>query len=65
MYFEGDPHIKLCPIVNSLTSKEAVDALTAPLDMKRTIPMDCRAFKFNIVLRGRHQTYFENRKEGL
>jgi len=65
MYFEGDPHIKLCPIVGILKTQAAIDALTAPLDMNRTVPMDSRAFKFDIVLRGRRQTYFENRKEGL
>lgn len=65
MYFEGDPHIKLCPIVGALKSQAAVDALTAPLDMKGTIPMDSRAYRFDIVLRGRRQTYFENRQEGL
>jgi protocatechuate 3,4-dioxygenase beta subunit len=65
MYFEGDPHIKLCPIVGILKTQEAIDALTAPLDMHRTVPMDARAYKFDIVLRGRRQTYFENRKEGL
>lgn len=65
MYFEGDPHIKLCPIVGVLNSQKAVDALTALLDMHRTVPMDSRAFKFDIVLRGQRQTCFENRKEGL
>ena len=65
MYFEGDPHIPLCPIVGVLKSQEAIDALTAPLDMNRTVPMDTRAFKFDIALRGRRQTYFENRKEGM
>lgn len=65
MYFEGDPHIPLCPIVGGLKSQEAIDALTAPLDINRTVPMDSRAFKFDIVLRGRRQTYFENRKEGM
>lgn len=65
MYFEGDPHIPLCPIVGGLKSQEAVDALTALLDMHRTVPMDSRAFKFDMVLRGRRQTYFENRQEGL
>jgi len=64
MYFEGDPMIPLCPIVGVLKSQEAVDALTAPLDMHRTVPMDARAYKFDIVLRGRRQTYFENRREG-
>lgn len=65
MYFQGDPHIPLCPIVGILKTQEAIDALTAPLDMHRTVPMDSRAFKFDIVLRGQRQTYFENRPEGL
>lgn len=65
MYFEGDPHIKLCPIVGILKTSEAIDALTARLDMHRTVPMDSRAFKFDMVLRGRRQTCFENRKDGM
>ena len=65
MYFEGDPLIKRCPIVGVLKSQEAVDALTAALDMYRTVPMDSLAYKFDMVLRGQRQTYFENRKEGL
>ncbi|MEJ6394172.1 protocatechuate 3,4-dioxygenase subunit beta [Gymnodinialimonas sp. 2305UL16-5] len=65
MYFEGDPLIPLCPIVGALKSQAAVDALTAPLDMARTVPMDARAYKFDITLRGRRQTYFENRVEGM
>ncbi len=65
MYFEGDPLIPLCPIARVLNDQRAIDDLTAPLDMNRTLPMDARAYKFDIVLRGRRQTYFENRKEGL
>lgn len=65
MYFQGDPLVDLCPIVGVLKSQEAVDALTAPLDMNRTVPMDSLAYKFDIVLRGRRQTYFENRKDGM
>ena len=64
MYFEGDPMIDLCPIVGVLKSPEAVKALVAPLDMARTVPMDARAYKFDIVLRGQRQTIFENRMEG-
>ncbi len=64
MYFEGDPLIPLCPIVDVLKSQAAIDALTAPLDMARNVPMDARAYKFDIVLRGRRQTFFENRVEG-
>jgi protocatechuate 3,4-dioxygenase beta subunit len=65
MYFEGDPHIPLCPIVQSIPSPEAVDRLVARLDMEATVPMDIRAYRFDIVLRGRSQTLFENRMEGL
>ncbi len=64
MYFEGDPMIWNCPIVDSIPSKEAIDQLTAVLDMANTIPMDARAYKFDIVLRGRRSTMFENRMEG-
>ncbi len=64
MYFEGDPMVDLCPIVGTLGSKEAIEALVAPLDMANTVPMDSRAYKFDIVLRGRRQTIFENRMEG-
>jgi protocatechuate 3,4-dioxygenase beta subunit len=28
------------------------------------VPMDCLAYKFDIVLRGRRSTPFENRLEG-
>lgn len=64
MYFEGDPLIWLCPIVGTIPSKEAIETLIAPLDMNNTIPMDARAYKFDIVLRGRRSTMFENRPEG-
>ena len=65
MYFEGDPLIGLCPIVQVLKSQEAIDDLTGTFDIHRTIPMDARAYRFDIVLRGRRQTFFENRVEGL
>ena len=65
MYFEGDPLIWRCPIVGSIGDKSAVERLIAPLDMARTVPMDARAYEFNIILRGRRQTMFENRMEGL
>lgn len=64
MYFEGDPMIPLCPIVRTLNDPEAAKALTAALDMQATTPMDSRAYKFDIVLRGRRSTFFENRREG-
>ncbi|WP_415404566.1 protocatechuate 3,4-dioxygenase subunit beta [Tateyamaria sp. SN3-11] len=64
MYFEGDPLIPLCPIVRSIADPAAIDQLTAPLDMEVTAPMDALAHRFDIVLRGRGSTLFENRLEG-
>ena len=64
MYFEGDPMIWNCPIVRSIPDKAAIEQLVAALDMNNTIPMDARAYKFDIVLRGRRSTLFENRMEG-
>lgn len=64
MYFEGDPMIWQCPIVSTISDREAVEQLIAALDRQATIPMDARAYKFDIVLRGRRSTFFENRREG-
>ncbi len=64
MYFEGDPLIAKCPIVNSIPDPRAIDQLIAPLDMNAAVPLDCLAYRFDIVLRGRRSTMFENRPEG-
>jgi protocatechuate 3,4-dioxygenase beta subunit len=64
MYFEGDPMIWKCPIVGTIPDKAAIEQLIAPLDWGNTIPMDSRAYKFDIVLRGRRATMFENKLEG-
>ncbi|PRD51518.1 protocatechuate 3,4-dioxygenase subunit beta [Phyllobacterium myrsinacearum] len=64
MYFEGDPMIWQCPIVKSIPDRAAIEQLIAALDRQNTIPMDARAYKFDIVLRGRRSTLFENRMEG-
>jgi protocatechuate 3,4-dioxygenase beta subunit len=65
MYFEGDPTIPLCPIVQTIPNQSGIDQLTAKLDMEATVPMDSMAYRFDIVLRGRKQTMFENRPEGM
>ena len=64
LYFEGDPLIAKCPIVNTIPDTQAIEQLIARLDMKATIPLDTIAYKFDIVLRGRRSTLFENRLEG-
>jgi len=63
-YFEGDPLIPRCPIVQTIPDADAVAQLTATLDMNATIPLDTIAYKFDVVLRGRRSTLFENRLEG-
>lgn len=64
MYFEGDPLIKLCPIVKTIPDQAAIDRLIAPLDLNASVPLDTLAYRFDIVLRGRRSTLFENRLEG-
>ena len=65
MYFEGDPMIWQCPIVATIPDKAAVESLIATLDRSVSTHMDSLAYNFDIVLRGRRPTMFENRREGL
>ncbi len=63
-YFEGDPLIATCPIVQAIPDAAAIDQLVARLDMNASVPFDCLAYRFDVVLRGRRSTLFENRLEG-
>lgn len=63
-YFEGDPLVARCPIVNTIPDQAARGQLIAALDMNAAFPLDSLAYKFDIVLRGRRSTLFENRLEG-
>lgn len=65
MYFEGDPLIRHCPIAATVKDRAQLDRLVAPLDMANARPMDYLAYKFDIVLRGRRQSMFENKLEGM
>jgi protocatechuate 3,4-dioxygenase beta subunit len=64
LYFEGDPLIPLCPIVQTIPDPDAIETLIARLDMNASVPLDSIAYHFDIVLRGRRSTLFENRLEG-
>lgn len=64
MYFEGDPLRAQDPIAQTIPDAEALDRLVAPLDLNASVPLDSLAYRFDIVLRGRRQTHFENRPEG-
>jgi protocatechuate 3,4-dioxygenase beta subunit len=57
-YFEGDPLIHRCAIVNTIRSRDAIDRLIARLDMDAMEPFDSLAYRFDIVLRGRDATPF-------
>ncbi|MCI0754462.1 protocatechuate 3,4-dioxygenase subunit beta [Teichococcus vastitatis] len=65
LYFEGDPLIPFCPIIGTLPDKAAAERLVARLDMGNAVPFDALAYRFDVVLRGRRQTFFENRPEGM
>ena len=64
LYFEGDPLIPIRPIVQTIRDPDVIDRLTAKLDMNASVPLDSIACRFDIVLRGRRSTMFENRLEG-
>jgi protocatechuate 3,4-dioxygenase beta subunit len=64
MYFEGDPLIRICPIVNTIRDPAAIDRLISRLDMASQVPFDSLVYRFDIVLRGRRSTFFENKREG-
>lgn len=59
MYFEGDPLIPHCPIVQGIPSEDAIERLTAALDLNATIPLDSIAYRFDVVLRGRRRSIFQ------
>ena len=61
---EGDPLINLCPIAQTIKDPKGLESLIANLDMGNTIHMDARAYSFNIVLRGKDSTIFENKLNG-
>ena len=65
MYFEGDPLINSCPMVNSISDEKAKQSLIGTLDTSRYNKQKLLSYKFDIILRGTNQTFFENRKEGL
>jgi protocatechuate 3,4-dioxygenase beta subunit len=64
MYFEGDPLIPYDSILATIPDKSAAERLVARLDLNAAKPLECLAYRFDIVLRGRRQTLFENKLQG-
>jgi protocatechuate 3,4-dioxygenase beta subunit len=59
MYFPGDPLQALDPIFNSIPDEAARLRLVSRLDMERSEPNYAVAYRFDVVLRGRGDTPFE------
>ena len=59
MYFEGDPLISTCPMINSIPDKKSRKLLISKLDFSKTESHKILAYNFDLVLRGINQTYFE------
>ncbi|MEI7713172.1 MAG: protocatechuate 3,4-dioxygenase subunit beta [Rhodospirillales bacterium] len=64
MYFEGDPLIPHDQIIATIPDKAAIDRLIARLDRAAGVPLDSLAYRFDMALRGRRQTMFENKLQG-
>jgi protocatechuate 3,4-dioxygenase beta subunit len=61
LYFEGDPLIATCPILRTIPSEEQIRGLIALQDRGNFVELDARCYRFDIVLRGQRQTWFEGR----
>lgn len=60
MYFPGDPLFAHDPIAQSIPDERARRRLIADLDLGTTQPEWALGYRFNIVLRGREATPFED-----
>jgi protocatechuate 3,4-dioxygenase beta subunit len=60
MYFPGDPLFAFDPIFNSVRDERARARMIAAFDLTTTQPEWALAYRFDIVLRGRDATPFED-----
>jgi protocatechuate 3,4-dioxygenase, beta subunit len=61
MYFPGDALLPFDPIFNSIRSQPARERLIAAFDWETTVPEYGLGYRFDIVLRGRHETPMDNK----
>lgn len=64
MYFEGDPLMPHDSILGTIPDPQARTRLVASLDLDASVPLDALAYRWDIVLRGRRATVFENKLQG-
>ena len=62
MYFPNDPLIPLDPIINGIPDAEARERLVSAFDLGLTEPEWALGYRFDIVLRGREATPFEEQE---
>jgi protocatechuate 3,4-dioxygenase beta subunit len=60
MYFPGDPLFPFDPILQSIPDEKARERLISQFDLEITQPEWALGFRFDIVLRGREATPFED-----
>ncbi len=63
MYFPGDPLLAYDPIYNSVPDEKSKLAMVAEFSIEDTQPEWALAYRFDIVLRGRSQSVFEEPHE--
>jgi protocatechuate 3,4-dioxygenase beta subunit len=61
MYFPNDPLFPHDPILQSIPDAQAQQRLVSHFDLALTEPEWALGYRFDIVLRGRHSTPFEER----
>ena len=59
MYFPGDPLLPIDPIYNSVPEPKARERMVAEFSIQDTQPEWALAYRFDIVLRGREASVFE------
>ena len=59
MYFPGDPLFFQDPIFHSVRDPDARELMVSRFDLEETVPEWALAYRFDIVLRGREGTPFE------
>ncbi|WP_181774853.1 protocatechuate 3,4-dioxygenase subunit beta [Amycolatopsis pittospori] len=63
MYFPEDPLFSQDPIFNSIPDEKARQRMIARFDLDRTEPEWAPAFQFDIVVRGREASVFEDEED--
>jgi len=59
MYFPNDPLLAIDPVLRSIPDEQAQQRLISSFDLSLTEPEWALGYRFDIVLRGRNATPFE------